>query len=409
MRRESSRKNVVWQRCGTSFALLLAISGVGCAADEAPAEENTGDSYVSFQDFEARTYREPESGIYIVDGDTPVDDVKKLEEFYLEHVQKGALIVHRQGGVDAKWTDAQRHALTYCVSTKFGARYDEAVQAMVEATGAWEAVTDVKYVHVTAQDGNCNAQNNNVLFDVRPTNSGGSYLARAFFPNDSRSSSNVLIDTSAFGNNGPTTLTGILRHELGHTLGFRHEHTRPESGTCFEDNNWRPLTPYDGSSVMHYPQCNGTGDKTLNLTNKDIQGAVSLYGPPAGSGDPGNPPPDPGNPPPDPGNPGDPPVGTEQTVTFSGSVKRQQGKVYGPIDIVAGTTFKVTMTGSGDPDLYVRFGAAPTKSRWDCRPYKTGPNEQCTLTVPDGETEAYIGVLGYQAGQYDVEVIYTAP
>lgn len=408
MRRESSRKNVVWLRCGTSFALLLAISGAGCAADQTPAEENTEDTYVSFQDFEARTFREAESGIYIVDGDTPVDDVKKLEEFYLEHVQKGALIVHQQGGVDAKWNDAQRHALTYCVSTKFGARHDDVVQTIADATGAWEAVTDVKYTHVAAEDGNCNAQNNNVVFDVRPTNSGGGYLARAFFPNDSRGSRNVLIDNSAFGNNGPTTLTGILRHELGHTLGFRHEHTRPESGACFEDNNWRPLTPYDGSSVMHYPQCNGTGDKTLSLTNKDIQGAVALYGPPGGGADPGNPPPDPGNPQ-DPGNPGDPPGGTPSTATVDGSVARLQSKVYGPVDVVPGTSFEVTMTGAGDPDLYVRFGAAPTKTLWDCRPYKTGPNESCSLTVPDGETQAYIGVRGYQAGQYTIEVNFTAP
>src|SRR4029453_1527577 len=66
--------------------------------------------------------------------------------------------------------------------------------------------------------------------------------------------------------------------ELGHTLGWRHEHTRPDSGTCFEDNNWRPLSSYDRFSVMHYPQCNGGGDWTLTLTNFDKSGAACLYG-----------------------------------------------------------------------------------------------------------------------------------
>ena len=82
---------------------------------------------------------------------------------------------------------------------------------------------------------------------------------------------------TSFGNISPWTLTGVLRHELGHTLGFRHEHTRPESGTCFEDNNWRALTAYDSSSVMHYPQCNGTQNGDLVLTNLDKTGAHALY------------------------------------------------------------------------------------------------------------------------------------
>ncbi|MDI3287927.1 hypothetical protein QHF83_31735 [Polyangium sp. 15x6] len=60
----------------------------------------------------------------------------------------------------------------------------------------------------------------------------------------------------------------------------RVEHTRPEAGACFEDNNWRGLTSYDSGSVMHYPQCNGTNSWALTLTTKDKQGAASLYGAP---------------------------------------------------------------------------------------------------------------------------------
>jgi hypothetical protein len=70
----------------------------------------------------------------------------------------------------------------------------------------------------------------------------------------------------------------VLRHELGHTIGARHEHTRPEAGTCYEDSDWRPLTSYDAFSVMHYPQCHGRGDWALILTAKDKFGAACLYG-----------------------------------------------------------------------------------------------------------------------------------
>ncbi|MDC3954860.1 matrixin family metalloprotease [Polyangium jinanense] len=389
-------------RSVVAFVLVSGALGAGCAG--APGgDEAVADTYESFEAFEAVTYREPDTGIYIVDGDTPVDDIKKLEEFYETYVQKGALIVHRAGGQDAKWNDTQKLDLTYCVSTTFGNRYDAAVQAIKDATTAWEAVANVKYKHVAAQDGSCNAQNSNVLFDVRPTNSNGQYLARAFFPGDSRSSRNVLIDSGAFGNNGPTTLTGILRHELGHTLGFRHEHTRPEAGTCFEDNEWRALTPYDAKSVMHYPQCNGKGDQTLSLTDMDKQGVVALYGAPGGA-----PAPEPGDPS-DPGNPPAPGGGTPSTKSFNGTVNKAQVVQLAPVSVVEGTTFDVTMTGKGDPDLYVHFGAQPAPGQWTCRPYKTGPNESCSLTVPPGETEAFIAVRGYNWGQYQISVTYTAP
>ena len=40
----------------------------------------------------------------------------------------------------------------------------------------------------------------------------------------------------------------------------------------------------------------------------------------------------------------------------------------------------VTSGGSGDADLYVKYGSAPTLSSYDCRPWKNGNNETCTIT-----------------------------
>ncbi len=389
----SSKTHAFVSRFGKMVPFLFVTLLSGCV-ESGDQGELVGSTQMSFEEFEAQTFREPDTGIYVVDGDTPIDDIKKLAEFYETHVQQLALIVHREGGSDAKWSDAQRMNLTYCVSTSFGTRYQTAISAMADAAAAWEAVIPVKYIHVSAQDSNCTASNQNVLFDVRPTSS-GSYLARAFFPNDSRSSRNVLIDSTAFQSNGNLTVVGVLRHELGHTLGFRHEHTRPEAGTCFEDNQWRALTSYDSASVMHYPQCSGTGDKTLSLTSKDIQGAQVLYGTVDGGG----------------GEPQDPqdPSGTPTTATWDGSVAKGQSMQLEPVEAQAGTTIQVTMTGTGDPDLYVRFGAEPTLSKWNCRPYKTGPNEQCDLTVPEGKPTVYFMVRGYAAGQFVVTAEYTAP
>ncbi len=51
--------------------------------------------------------------------------------------------------------------------------------------------------------------------------------------------------------------------------------------------------------------------------------------------------------------------------------------------------------GSGDADLYVRFGQAPTINEYDCRPYAVGNNETCTFATAQAGTY-YIMVRGYQ-------------
>lgn len=67
----------------------------------------------------------------------------------------------------------------------------------------------------------------------------------------------------------------------------------------------------------------------------------------------------------------------------------------GSFAVSAGQSFSVTMTGSGDPDLYVKFGSQPTASSYDCRPYASGPEESCNLTAPAGATQAFVSVQGY--------------
>ncbi|MEE4245425.1 MAG: S8 family serine peptidase [Kangiellaceae bacterium] len=61
------------------------------------------------------------------------------------------------------------------------------------------------------------------------------------------------------------------------------------------------------------------------------------------------------------------------------------------------STFTVAMSGgSGDADLYVRYGAQPTTSAYDCRPYRNGNNETCNISNPQAGTW-HISIRGYSA------------
>jgi len=81
------------------------------------------------------------------------------------------------------------------------------------------------------------------------------------------------------------------------------------------------------------------------------------------------------------------------------------------IDIPAGASnLSVQISGgSGDADLYVKFGSQPTTSSYDCRPYLNGNNESCSFAAPSTGTY-YVLLHGY-ASYSGVTLVasFTAP
>jgi serralysin len=243
---------------------------------------------LTWEEFQAQAYQDP-NGVYVVNGDEAAPDLDRLHDHYLDYLDtvaddgvgssQQALAVNTVGGFDDLFPSGS--TLTYCVAASgsqgfTAAEHSAVTAAMNTAAADWEASANINFVHDTSQDFACDRFNPNVTFDIGRVCT-GQFLARAFFPSFPRSSRNILVDCTAFGSIAPFTLAGILKHENGHTIGFRHEHTRPEAGVCFEDSNFRPLTAYDSASVMHYPQCNGTQFGDLQLTSLDRAGANSVY------------------------------------------------------------------------------------------------------------------------------------
>jgi hypothetical protein len=262
-----------------SGALALLVS---CGTDGELSVELLGPELAAWEAFRASATRVVDGRtIYVVEWDLPIASETDLWHYYNELHTGDPLIVNRFNNADDVWAFADAMSLTYCVSNTFGTNKNRAVSEMALATADWERRVNVSFSYDSSQDANCAGTNTNVRFAVAPWSSGG---ACSFFPSgDACVARTLVINFNDLDTNYQTiapnmTTTGVFRHELGHILGLRHEHTRPEARTCFEDNNWRAITVYDQSSVMHYPWCNGVLTSDLSLTEFDQVGAIELYG-----------------------------------------------------------------------------------------------------------------------------------
>jgi xanthomonalisin len=85
-------------------------------------------------------------------------------------------------------------------------------------------------------------------------------------------------------------------------------------------------------------------------------------------------------------------------VALTGQSGAQNAQLAYTVVIPAGASNLVISEsgGTGDADLYTRFGSAPTLSSYDCRPYVTGNNESCTVASPQAGTY-YVMLNGYSA------------
>lgn len=101
-----------------------------------------------------------------------------------------------------------------------------------------------------------------------------------------------------------------------------------------------------------------------------------------------------------------PPVPTAMTLLDETRSVAEGAEDTFTFELPAGASkIRVEMTpSSGDPDLYLRVGSAPTQSDYECRPYAgAGEFESCEAASPSGTV--HVMVRGYSAAEYRIVAI----
>lgn len=242
--------------------------------DDAAEPANEGESLASLAP--------PFEDYFVVEGDLLLT-AREMAEYgqqssigEAEQPPSAELIVLTVGGVPQYYPEDSR-ILTYAYDTdSFAFAPSGAMSVTIEnlesAMREWEDICldcGIAFERVNTDE----PVEGNVWFVVRYVGS-APYVASAFFPNYHSSRRYLNVAQSFFTTQFDPK--GVMRHELGHTLGYRHEHIRGVPACKSENDEWMPVTPYDPHSVMHY-FCGGGGSFDLEFSETDRNGHAQLY------------------------------------------------------------------------------------------------------------------------------------
>lgn len=213
--------------------------------------------------------------------------------------------------IHERWGESRKLELSYCINGMPGEdaenvdAYHKMIRALHSTMAEWERVSGANFVHVREDD----------TPEVPPfvIEQGGIQRARAdcvtatkaYFgvislltapqgvtnavpqawndpvlePIGGDLVRTILLQNGPIAGFGDEPLLLVLRHELGHMMGFGHEEFNdPVAGEdgC-SDPDPRPLTPVDPISVMTTPGCTGFSDAADQLTHYDRLSTFFLH------------------------------------------------------------------------------------------------------------------------------------
>ncbi len=294
------------------FCSLLLLSGCGGIAEsdefiEVSEEEQVGISWEDYRDQAEVSVRGKVA--YVVEDDLIFHSEADLYAYYEETILndgwKLAVFQRISTGFEPVYSRTEALDIKYCVSNLFQSSYapfnkNQVVTDAATAMRDWEKVVNVRFRYISAQDSTCTETNSNVDFAIIPiTDAGvsGCAMNKKMWNGPTLGCYNtagIKVDGGMLGMNyseidGVPSSIGVFRHELGHMLGFRHEHPWKPGDQCTgevpyleeSDRTGRRLTDYDVQSVMHYTGGSCTPTETeFVLSQLDGVGARSIYGMP---------------------------------------------------------------------------------------------------------------------------------
>ncbi|MCX4242967.1 zinc metalloprotease [Paraliomyxa miuraensis] len=216
--------------------------------------------------------------------------------------------------IHERWGESRKLELSYCITAVPGEdaenedNYHRMIRSLVDTTAEWERVTGANFVHVVADD--------TPTSQPHPTPGPGGFtilspecatgtrsyfgVFTAFLPQKQGETNSVpqawndpaleplgggvlkralMLSSGPVWNVNESLLRVILRHELGHVMGFVHEEVNhPGSvGEGCSDADPRPLTPADSRSIMTTPGCTGMSGDAEILTHHDRLSGFYLH------------------------------------------------------------------------------------------------------------------------------------
>lgn len=203
--------------------------------------------------------------------------------------------------------------------------------------------------------------------------------------NASRSASMCTSGVQSSYNTVPTYswTVSVVTHEAGHLLGSRHTHACVWNGNntaidgcsgATEGGCALPGNPSGGGTIMSYCHLTnvginfnrGFGSQPATTIRNRVEGGSCLGNCEGGGG------------------------GGELTrgVALTGQSAATNASLAYTLAVPAGAT-NLTFTtsgGSGDADMFVRFGSAPTTTTYDCKSEGSSNAESCTIAAPSAGT-----------------------